>query len=95
MPNPDFELYDNTGRTTDQIHTHNTGTPTPHDLSRWGAAAAKPLIDAAELPPSGQGIMGWIDLLGRAGTESEFHGIATAVLENDDGAVARLHRFLE
>lgn len=95
FPNPDFELYDNTGRTTDQIHAYNTDTPTTHDLSRWDAAAATPLIEAAGLPPSGQDITGWTDLLGQAGTESELRGIARAVLENDDGAVARLHQFLE
>ncbi|WP_069461991.1 hypothetical protein, partial [Actinacidiphila rubida] len=95
FPNPDFEVYDNAGRTTEQIHAYNIGSPTADDLCRWDAAAAKPLIDAAGLPPSGRGITGWTDLLGRAGTESEFHGIASAVLESDDGAVARLHQFLE
>ncbi|WUH90365.1 hypothetical protein OG900_09790 [Streptomyces sp. NBC_00433] len=94
MPNPDFELYDNTGRSTDQIRAYNTGTPTADDLSRWDGAAAEPLIDAAELPPSGRSITGWTGLLGRAGTESELHGIAGAVLEND-GALSRLHQFLE
>ncbi|WP_433892588.1 hypothetical protein [Streptomyces sp. CA-111067] len=93
-PNPDFELYDNVGRTTEQIHAHNTGSPTADDLQRWDAAAAKPLIDAAGLPPSGHGIAGWTDLLGQAATGSHFHGIASAVLDHDEGAVARLHQFL-
>lgn len=38
--------------------------------------------------------MGWSDLLGQATTGSQFHGIASAVLDHDDGAVARLHQFL-
>lgn len=94
FPHPDFELYDNTGRTTEQIHSHRTGTPTADDLQRWDSAAAKPLIDAAKLPPSGQGIVGWTALLGQVATGSQFHGIASAVLDHDDGAVARLRQFL-
>ncbi|MCL2729702.1 MAG: hypothetical protein FWE15_06715 [Actinomycetia bacterium] len=95
FPNPDFELYDNVGRTTKQIQAHHTGSPTTDDLQRWGTAAARPLVDEAGLPPAGQGITGWTDLLGRATTGSQFHGIASAVLEHDDSAIARLHQFLE
>lgn len=95
FPSPDFDLYDNTGRATEQIHAHHTNTPTTDDLHRWGAAAARPLIGAAGLPPSGEGITGWSDLLGQATTGSQFHGIASAVLDHDEGAVARLHQFLE
>lgn len=95
FPNPDFELNDNTGRSTDQIYASHIGDPTTDDLYRWGAQAAGPLIDVAGLPPSGQAITGWTDLLGQAATGSQFHGIISAVLERDDGAVARLHQFLE
>lgn len=53
------------------------------------------MIDAAGLTPSGQSITGWTDLLGQATGAGQVHGIASAVLEDDDGAVARLHQFLE
>jgi hypothetical protein len=95
MPIADFELYDNAGRTTDQIHAYNSNSPTEDDLHRWGATSARPLIDAGGLPPAGQGIARWTELLHQAGSPGEFHGIARAVLSHDDGAVARLHQFLE
>nr|WSX75906.1 hypothetical protein OH826_19845 [Streptomyces sp. NBC_00899] len=95
MPHPDFELYDNTGRTTEQIHGHNTGTPTTDDLHRWGATAAEALTGTADLPSAGASIEHWTELMSRATTPGQVHGIASAVIYHDDGAVARLHQFLE
>lgn len=34
FPNPDFELYDNVGRTTEQINAYNENRPTGDDLRR-------------------------------------------------------------
>lgn len=95
FPNPDFELYDNTGRTTEQIHAHHTGSPTSDDLRRSDAPDAEPLIDAAGLPPSGQSIVGWTELLREVTTDHQFHSVASLVIDHDDGAVIRLHQFLE
>lgn len=40
MPHPDFELYDNVGRTADQIHAHHTRSATKGDLYRWAGRDA-------------------------------------------------------
>lgn len=95
FPNPDFEMYDNTGRAAEQIHAHHTNTPTTDDLRRRAADEARPLLDAARLPPSGDGITPWTDLLGRASNAHEVYTVITAVLADDRGALARLHQFIE
>jgi hypothetical protein len=95
FPNPDVELHDNAGRTTGQIHAYNTGSPTRDNLRRWANREAGPFLDAAALPPSGDGITAWTDLLGRARSVHELYGVITAVLTNDHGALARLHQFIE
>ncbi|WP_055590232.1 hypothetical protein [Peterkaempfera griseoplana] len=93
--NPDFELYDNVGRATAQIRSHNTGTPTDDDLVRWGLVRVRDRTARRALPAdSGAATLPWTDLLVHCQDAAEL----AAVLERvsyDDGALPRLHQFLE
>jgi hypothetical protein len=93
---PDFELYDNVGRTDEQIHAYNTNSPTKDDLRRWAARDAKPFTESITAPPAGEAIAAWTGHLTRAGSVAEFTAVTDAVLgDGDHNALAELHLFLE
>lgn len=83
----DFELYDNVGRTTEQIHAYNTGTPTEDDLRRWGGTD--------RLDPPGIVLAAWSQRLAASSGLSEFQETLRAVLDGEDDALGRLHQFFE
>jgi hypothetical protein len=83
----DFELYDNVGRTTEQIHAYNTGTPTEDDLRRWGRT------DRLEAP--GLVLAAWSQRLAASSDLSEFQETLRSVLDGEDDALGRLHQFFE
>ncbi|OEV29354.1 hypothetical protein AN219_17005 [Streptomyces nanshensis] len=83
----DFELYDNVGRTTEQIHAHNTGTPTEDDLRRWGRTD--------RLEPPGRILAAWSQRLAASSHLSEFQETLRSVLDGEDDALVRLHQFSE
>jgi hypothetical protein len=83
----DFELYDNVGRTTEQIHAHNTGSPTEDDLRRWGRTD--------RLDPPGRILAAWSQRLAASSDLSEFQETLRAVLDGEDDALGRLHQFFE
>ncbi|WP_406220715.1 hypothetical protein [Streptomyces decoyicus] len=92
---PDFELYDNVGRTNDQIHAYNTNSPTSDDLHRWAAQDAIEFADSLALAEPDQGITACADQLKRARTTAEFHAVTEAVLGDGGSALGALHEFLE
>lgn len=49
-PHPDFKLYDNVGRTPDQIIASHTGTATRDDLRRWARRDSKEFLAEHPLP---------------------------------------------
>ncbi|WP_129287506.1 hypothetical protein [Streptomyces sp. GZWMJZ-114] len=49
---PDFELYDNTGRDADQITAAKYGTATEGDLRRWAERDARSFLSRHPLPHS-------------------------------------------
>ncbi|MET8623722.1 hypothetical protein ABZW30_08195 [Kitasatospora sp. NPDC004669] len=94
--NPDFELYDNVGRTTEQIQAHRWGHETDYDLLRWGLQDALRHAGRREAPPdSGAAITTWSDLLSGATTVLEAAAVLDHVNDGVDGALPHLHQFLE
>ncbi|QPP05178.1 hypothetical protein G4Z16_00865 [Streptomyces bathyalis] len=83
----DFELYDNVGRTTEQINAYNTGTPTEDDLRRWARTD--------RLDPPGRVLAAWSQRLAASSDPSEFQKTLREVLDGEDDALGRLHQFLE
>lgn len=92
---PDFELYDNVGRTTEQIHAYNTGLPTSDDLRRWAAHDAQEFTNSITAGDAGQSTTAWTDHLHRARTTAQFQTVANAVLGDGPSALGALHQFLE
>lgn len=50
MDRPDFEPYDNVGRTAEQIAASYTGTATRDDLRRWSRRDSKEFLAQHPLP---------------------------------------------
>ncbi|MEV3898280.1 hypothetical protein [Streptomyces anulatus] len=50
MPHPDFELYDNDGRTPEQITAARLGIATTNDLKRWARRDAEVFLAEHPLP---------------------------------------------
>lgn len=83
------------GRTTEQIHAYNTGTPTWDDMDRWARLNATSITER-NLPDTGIPITEWTALLDQAQTPAEFYVIADAVLGDGPDAVrSTLDDFLE
>lgn len=87
FPNPDFEPYDNAGRTIEQINAAHTGAPTPDDLRR---ASVKGPVPA----PAGPAISAWTDRLYDA-EHGEVPQLILLAASDLDGVLPRLHEFLE
>ncbi|MFC4035148.1 hypothetical protein ACFO3J_27290 [Streptomyces polygonati] len=88
LPNPDFELYDNAGRTTEQINAAKTGVPTHDDLRRWS-------VKEGSVPePAGPAITAWTDRLHDA-EPSEVAQLILLTTTDPNGILPRLHEFLE
>ncbi|WP_258528065.1 hypothetical protein [Streptomyces sp. NBRC 110611] len=95
MSHPDFELYDNVGRSTEQISAYRTNRPTADDLHRWAAYNAKQFTDALTIEDAGQSITAWTHQLYRVRTTAEFQAVAQAVLGDGHSGLGELHQFLE
>jgi hypothetical protein len=88
MPyDPDFELCDNAGRTTEQINSYNHNTPTRDDLRRWSVKGPLP-------EPIGPAITAWTDRLASA-DRSEIAQLIVLSVSDTNGVLPRLHQFLE
>lgn len=88
FPNPDFELYDNAGRTTEQINAATTGAPTSEDLRRWS-------VKEGSVPgPVGPAITAWTDRLHDA-APGEVAQLILLTVSDPNGILPRLHEFLE
>lgn len=86
--NPDFELYDNAGRDSEQIHAYNTGQPTMADLRRRSVKGPVP-------PRVGPLIDQWAKRI-TTGEPSERAQLLILALSNPaDGALPRLHELLQ
>ncbi|MCF3178713.1 hypothetical protein IPZ70_01935 [Streptomyces polychromogenes] len=95
--NPGFELYDNTGRDAEQIHSHATGSATTADLDRWARRDAagllarhrfpEPPLDAPDLRP-------YLKALDEAATPVEAAVITSAVLNASEAFVGALSDYL-
>ncbi|MGK4906436.1 hypothetical protein [Streptomyces albus] len=92
--NPDFELYDNVGRTTEQIHAYNTNSPTNDDVHRWAASDAHDFARTAPQLSSGHSIRDWADHLETAQSVPELHTVTEAVLVDDGSALDMLSNIL-
>jgi hypothetical protein len=88
FPHPDFELYDNAGRTTEQISSARTGVPTSEDLRRWS-------VKEGSVPDSvGPAITAWTDRLHNA-EPGEVARLILLAATDPNGILPRLHEFLE
>ncbi|MEE4543618.1 hypothetical protein V2S66_16760 [Streptomyces sp. V4-01] len=88
FPHPDFELYDNTGRTTEQINSARTGVPTSQDLRRWS-------VKEGSVPDTvGPAITAWTDRLHNA-EPGEVAQLILLATTDPNGILPRLHEFLE
>lgn len=88
FPHPDFELYDNVGRTTEQIDAAKTGVPTGEDLRRWS-------VKEGSVPdPVGPAITAWTDRLHNA-QPGEVAQLVLLATTDPNGILPRLHEFLE
>lgn len=95
LPHPDFELYDNVGRTTEQITAQQEDRPTACDLRRWADHDAREFSASLPAENAGQSIRNWARHLHRARTVAELDTMAMAVLGEGHGGLAELHLFLE
>ncbi|MGI5457540.1 hypothetical protein ACQEWB_31110 [Streptomyces sp. CA-249302] len=95
LPHPDFELYDNVGRTTEQITAHRVDRPTADDLHRWAAHDAQELSASLPDEEAGQSITAWTRQLYRVRTAAELNTVAQAVLGDGHSGLGELHTFLE
>ncbi|MFD7862175.1 hypothetical protein [Streptomyces sp. NPDC059783] len=95
LPHPDFELYDNVGRTTEQITAHRDDRPTADDLHRWAAHDAREFSTALPDGEPGQSISDWTRHLYRVRTAAELNTVAQAVLGDGRSGLGELHTFLE
>ncbi|MBC9719215.1 hypothetical protein H9Y04_42560 [Streptomyces sp. TRM66268-LWL] len=95
LPHPDFEMYENVGRTTEQITAQREDRPTAYDLRRWADHDAREF--SAKLPGenAGQSIRDWTRQLHWAHTAAELDTVAQAVLSDAHSGLAELHLFLE
>jgi hypothetical protein len=88
FPHPDVELYDNAGRTTEQINASRTGVPTSEDLRRWS-------VKEGSVPDMvGPAITAWTDRL-HAAEPSEVAQLILLTTTDPNGILPRLHEFLE
>lgn len=93
---PDFELDDNAGRTSEQSRSHHAGELTRDDLLRQGLARASARsMDEGPLPFAGESVEPWTELLNRCEGPDELAAVVHHVCYAEDGALARLHQFLE
>jgi hypothetical protein len=94
--NPDFEVYDNVGRTAEQIDSFNTGQPTWDDMLRWTEAAAGEFAAQVGHPDTGLHIANWTSALSRADKMSEFFAVSNAVLgDHPNAALTTLSKFMD
>lgn len=87
FPNPDFDLYDNAGRTAEQINAAHTGTPTRDDLRRWSVKGPVPEL-------AGRAITAWTDRL-QGAEHGEVAQLVLLTVSDPNGVLPRLHEFLE
>jgi hypothetical protein len=87
FPHPDFELYDNAGRTIEQINAAKTGMPTRDDRRRSSVKNPVP-------KPVGPAITTWTKRL-RTAEPREVPELVVLAVSYTDGVLPRLHEFLE
>ncbi|MFI0722632.1 hypothetical protein [Streptomyces sp. NPDC021224] len=88
FPHPDFELYDNAGRTTEQSNASRTGVPTSEDLRRWS-------VKGGSVPDMvGPAITAGTNRL-HAAAPSEVAQLILLTTTDPNGILPRLHEFLE
>lgn len=95
--NPDFELYDNVGRTSDQIHSHNTGTPTTDDLHRWARRDTEAFLQRHPLPapaPHSLDLRPFEAALAEAATPVEASAVILAALDAAEQVIQDLSTLL-
>ena len=95
LPHPDFELYDNVGRTTEQITAHQDDRPTADDLHRWSAYDAREFSTSLPDDEAGQSITDWTRQLYQVRTAAELNTVTQAVLGDGRSGLGELHTFLE
>ncbi|MFJ4688882.1 hypothetical protein [Streptomyces sp. NPDC088789] len=81
--NPDFELYDNVGRTSEQTAAAHFGMATRDDLHRWATRDAEPFLAAHPLPDEPfpvPDLVPYRRALDAADTPAEFSAALNAVL---------------
>ncbi|OKJ72240.1 hypothetical protein [Streptomyces sp. CB02460] len=95
LPHPDFELYDNVGRTTEQVTAHREDRPTVDDLHRWAAYDARKFSASFPTGEAGHSISNWTQQVHHARSAAELNTVAQAVLGDGHSGLAELHLFLE
>ncbi|MFK0288480.1 hypothetical protein ACIQVL_49615 [Streptomyces sp. NPDC090499] len=93
LQHPDFELYDNVGRTAEQIRAHQTGSATADDLHRWAKRDAEDFrarhaLTAAPLPVPD--LSPYRQALDAADTPAEFSTVLNALLDTVEPFLAEV-----
>ncbi|MBP5935417.1 hypothetical protein F3K43_04875 [Streptomyces sp. LBUM 1476] len=97
MRHPDFDLNDNTGRTSNQVNAHRTGSATSDDLRRWARRDADrfradhPLTEPFPTPD----LDPYRAALAEAGSPAEFSYVLDTLLEAVTPAVHEIVNHLE
>ncbi|MEV7888461.1 hypothetical protein ACWD3I_29660 [Streptomyces sp. NPDC002817] len=84
LQHPDFELYDNVGRTADQIRAYHTRSATRADLHRWADRDAEAFRTRHPLPPEpfpAPDLSPCRTALEAAETPAEFHEVLNTLLD--------------
>ncbi|MFD5128973.1 hypothetical protein [Streptomyces olindensis] len=82
--NPDFELYDNVGRTAEQIRAYHTRSATTNDLYRWAKRDAQAFRAQHRLPDEAlpaPDLAPYLTALTAAKTPAEFSTVTNALLD--------------
>ncbi|RMI46734.1 hypothetical protein EBN88_00430 [Streptomyces triticirhizae] len=88
---PDFELYDNVGRDSEQIRSHRTGEPTEADQQRWARRwlRERPATAAAE-----QTTAAWRQRVADCTTVEQLHEVFRSALRDADEVSERFREML-
>ncbi|MEU6192338.1 hypothetical protein [Streptomyces sp. NPDC047061] len=84
LQHPDFELYDNVGRTAEQIRAYHTRSATREDLRRWADRDAEAFRTRHPLPPEpfpAPDLSPYRTALDAADTPAEFSTVLNTLLD--------------
>ncbi|MFI1013100.1 hypothetical protein [Streptomyces sp. NPDC020965] len=97
MSHPDFELYDNVGRTSEQIAAARFGIATRDDLLRWARRDAEPFLADHSVPESplpSPDLAPYLTALAAAAAPAEAHAVTDRLLDAAEPVLRAMSDYL-